>query len=116
MVPTVAIAGLLSMVVALPASLPFTASLHDIAVLAVMGAVQLGVGCMLMTLAARDLSAAEVGLLALLEATLGPIWVWIGMGVRPTPSALRGGVAVIGSHALNGLLGLVQEHVRVPAE
>jgi drug/metabolite transporter (DMT)-like permease len=81
-----------------------------------MGAVQLGIGCMLMTLATRDLSAAEVGLLSLLETTLGPIWVWIGVGERPTDVALLGGMVVIGALALNGLFGLVQERVRVPAE
>lgn len=116
MVPTVAIAGILSMTVALPAALPFTASLHDMAVLAVMGAVQLGIGCMLMTLATRHLSAAEVGLLALLETTLGPIWVWIVIGERPTDIALLGGLAVVGALALNGLFGLVQERPRIPAE
>ena len=105
-----------SAAVALPAALPLTASVHDIAVLALMGAVQLGVGCMLMTLAARDLSAAEVGLLALLETTLGPVWVWIGMGERPTDIALLGGVMVIGALALNGLFGLVQVRPQAPAE
>jgi drug/metabolite transporter (DMT)-like permease len=116
MVPTVVIAGAISVLIALPAALPFSASIHDVAVLALMGTVQLGIGCMLMTLAARDLSAAEVGLLSLLETTLGPIWVWIGIGERPTDIALFGGVVVIGALALNGLLGLVQERPRAPAE
>lgn len=116
MVPTVAIAGLLSLVVALPGALPFSASLHDIGILALMGMVQLGLGCMLMTLAARHLSAAEVGLLSLLETTLGPIWVWIGIGERPTDVALVGGIVVVGALALNGLLGLVPQRVRAPAE
>ena len=109
MVPTVVIAGVISAAVALPAALPLTASVHDIAVLAVMGTVQLGIGCMLMTLATRDLAAAEVGLLALLETTLGPVWVWLGMGERPSDLALLGGVAVIGALAINGLYGLVQD-------
>jgi drug/metabolite transporter (DMT)-like permease len=116
MVPTVVIAGILSALVALPGALPFSASPHDIAVLGLMGTVQLGIGCMLMTLAARDLSAAEVGLLSLLETTLGPIWVWIGIGERPTDVALAGGLVVVGALALNGLLGLVRERPRVPAE
>jgi drug/metabolite transporter (DMT)-like permease len=109
MVPTVVIAGLISLAVALPAALPLTASLHDVAVLALMGTVQLGIGCMLMTLAARDLAAAEVALLALLETTLGPIWVWLGMGERPSDFALLGGVAVVGALVIDGLYGLVQE-------
>ncbi|HEX2115102.1 MAG TPA: DMT family transporter [Alphaproteobacteria bacterium] len=116
MVPTVLIAGVISALAALPAALPFSASLHDVAVLALMGTVQLGIGCMLMTLAARDLSAAEVGLLSLLETTLGPIWVWIGIGERPSDVALIGGLCVVGALALNGALGLVQERAHAPAE
>jgi drug/metabolite transporter (DMT)-like permease len=116
MVPTVVIAGGISAAVALPLALPLSASLHDVAVLALMGAVQLGIGCMLMTLATRHLSAAEVGLLSLLETTFGPIWAWIGVGERPTDVAIVGGLVVIGALALNGLLGLVPERVRVPAE
>ena len=116
MVPTVAIAGIISALAALPGALPFSASLHDVAILALMGTVQLGIGCMLMTLATRDLSAAEVGLLALLETTLGPIWVWIGVGERPTDVALIGGLFVVGALGLNGMLGLFQERGQAPAE
>jgi len=116
MVPTVVIAGVISLLVALPFAVPFTASWHDVAVLALMGTVQLGIGCMLMTLATRHLSAAEVGLLSLLETTFGPIWVWLGIGERPTDVALLGGMVVIGALALNGLLGLVPDRVRAPAE
>ena len=43
-----------------------------------------------MTVASRYLSAGEIGLLALLETILGPIWVWLGIGERPTPLALVG--------------------------
>ncbi len=116
MVPTVVIAGGISVVVALPLALPLEASIHDVVVLSVMGTVQLGVGCMLMTLAARDLSAAEIGLLSLLETTLGPAWVWLANGERPSDLALTGGLIVVGALALNGLFGLLQERRRLPAE
>jgi drug/metabolite transporter (DMT)-like permease len=116
MVPTVVIAGVISAAVALPFALPLSASLHDVAILALMGTVQLGIGCMLMTLATRDLSAAEVGLLSLLETTLGPVWVWLSTGERPSDVALVGGVAVIGALALNGLYGLLSERKQAPAE
>jgi len=46
-----------------------------------------------------------VGLLALLETTLGPIWVWLGIGERPTDIALIGGVIVIGALLINEWLG-----------
>lgn len=109
MVPTVVIAGLISMALALPFAWPLTASVRDITVLAVMGVVQLGLGCMLMTLATRHLKAAEIGLLSLLETTLGPVWVWLWIGERPSDWALIGGLVVVGALALDALFGLVRE-------
>jgi drug/metabolite transporter (DMT)-like permease len=109
MVPTVVIAGLISIAVALPFAWPLTASVRDITVLAIMGVVQLGLGCMLMTLAARHLKAAEIGLLSLLETTLGPVWVWLWIGERPSDWALIGGLVVVGTLALDALFGLVRE-------
>ncbi len=106
MVPTVMIAGLFSIALALPLALPLTATLRDVAILAVMGFVQLGLGCVLMTMAARHLTAAEIGLLTLLETILGPIWVWLGVGERPSDLALIGGAVVIGALAANELIAL----------
>jgi drug/metabolite transporter (DMT)-like permease len=106
MVPAVMLAGLFSIIVSLPLAWPLTPTLHDLTVLCIMGWVQLGTGCILMTMATRYLSAAEVGLFALLETTLGPIWVWLGIGERPTGIALAGGLIVIGALLGNGLLGM----------
>ena len=50
---------------------PFAATPRDLAVLALMGCVQLGTGCLLATAASRHLSATELGLLALLEPIPG---------------------------------------------
>jgi drug/metabolite transporter (DMT)-like permease len=71
-----------------------------------MGWVQLGAGCVLMTMATRYLTAREIGLFALLETTLGPIWVWLGIGERPTNTALVGGLIVITALLANGFLGM----------
>lgn len=114
MVPTVLLAGLIAVTVALPLSWPVTASWHDIGVLAIMGVFQLGLGCLLLTLAAPHLSAAEIGLLSLLETTLGPVWVWLGIGERPSDPALLGGVVVVGSLVFNQLAGL-RSTMRLPA-
>jgi drug/metabolite transporter (DMT)-like permease len=51
-------------------------------------------------------TTAEVGLFALLETTLGPIWVWLGIGERPTDIALVGGLIVISALFGNGLLDM----------
>ena len=106
MAPMVMLAGIFSIALSLPLAWPFTATLRDFVVLGIMGWVQLGIGCVLMVLAAKYLSAAEIGLLSLLETILGPIWVWLGLGERPTDMALVGGLIVISALLLNGLLGM----------
>ena len=106
MVPTVLLAGLIAILVALPIGWPFTASWRDVCILAVMGIFQLGMGCLLLTLAAPHLSAVEIGLLSLLETILGPLWVWLGVGERPSDSALLGGLVVLSSLVVNQLAGL----------
>ncbi len=106
MVPTVLLAGLIAILVALPMGWPLTASWHDVGVLAVMGTFQLGLGCLLLTLAAPHISAVEIGLLSLLETILGPMWVWLGIGERPSDLALLGGVIVLSSLVVNQLAGL----------
>jgi drug/metabolite transporter (DMT)-like permease len=101
MLPQVMIAGLVSLVVAFALSPPFAATGRDLAVLAVMGCVQLGTGCLLATAASRHLTATELGLLALLEPILGPLWVWAWMGEAPGSAALVGGVIVLGAVLAN---------------
>lgn len=108
MVPAVMIAGLISIAVALPFALPLEPAARDLAVLAPMGFLQLGLGCLLMTKATRYLSAGEVGLLALIETILAPLWVWIGVGERPTELALAGGLIVFGALVANEWVGFRQ--------
>ena len=105
MVPTVLIAGLISLPLALPLALPFEASPRDDAIVLVMGTVQLAGGCVLITLAMRYLPAVEVGLFTLLETVLGPVWVWLAYGEQPTAMALSGGALIFGALLLNSLLG-----------
>jgi drug/metabolite transporter (DMT)-like permease len=54
----------------------------------------------------RYLPAAEVSLLILLEAVLGPFWVWLVLGEEPTTAALVGGAVVLATLALHALWGL----------
>lgn len=104
MLPMVMIAGLYSIALALALMGPATATGHDLAVLAIMGCMQLGAGCLLATAASRTLSATELGLLALLEPILGPIWVWALMGEHPGVYALWGGALVLSAVVANQLL------------
>lgn len=106
MVPAVMIAGLISIAVALPFALPLEVSTRDLAVLAPMGCLQLGLGCLLMTRATRVLAAGEIGLFSLIETILAPLWVWIGVGERPTSLALAGALVVLGAVLANEWIGL----------
>lgn len=106
LMPTLLMAGVFA---ALPAALlgwPVDAAPRDIGLLAIMGCVQLGMGCWLMTLAVPHLRAAEMGLLALTETILAPVWVWLGVGESPSASALSGGACILGALAANAWLSL----------
>ena len=106
MMPTVLLTGLIALIVALPFGWPFTASSHDVSVLAVMGVCQLGFGFLFFMSAIPHLSAAEIGLLSLLETIFGPVWVWLGTGERPSDIALVGGGIVVTSLLVNEIAAM----------
>jgi drug/metabolite transporter (DMT)-like permease len=95
MLPQVLVAGIVSLAVAVVLVPAFTATPRDLAMLALMGCVQLGTGCLLATAASKQLSATELGLLALLEPILGPVWVWVLMSEHPGAPTLVGGAIVL---------------------
>lgn len=68
--------------------------------IAVCGLVILPVSFFSLSLAARHTHASNVSLLLLLETVLGPLWVWLGVGERPTPVMLAGGAVVVVSLAI----------------
>ena len=108
MVPSVLLAGIFSALIALPFALPLSVSASDLALISIMGVVQLGVGLLLMMAAVRFLSSAEIGLLSILEIVFGTLSVWVLIGERPTQAALIGGGIVIAALAVNQIAGLRQ--------
>jgi drug/metabolite transporter (DMT)-like permease len=103
LVPAVLIGGVLSCLATLPFALPLQAGAHDLAILALLGVLQLGVPCMMMVAASRHLAPHEIALLALLEVVFGPIWAWLGAGEVPAPATLQGGLVVLAALVLNEL-------------
>jgi drug/metabolite transporter (DMT)-like permease len=55
------------------------------------------------------LSAAEVGLLSLLEVVLGPLWVWLARGEEPGATVILGGLIVLAALAINEGIALALE-------
>lgn len=106
MLPAVALAGLLALVVSGLAAQTLAISTHDLAVAAVLGVVQLGLQYLLTTLGARHVPAGEVALLGRLQIVLAPFWVWVGMGEVPSAATLLGGAVVLSAVLGNALLSL----------
>lgn len=109
MMPAVLLSGALAGLVALvigdsPADLP----LRDCLLATAMGAVQLAVGFICITLGTRAVPAAEVALLTLTEPILAPVWVWLAFGEVPGHATLVGGAAVLIAVAAQAVAGLAR--------
>lgn len=104
LVPSVLLGALISTLVTLPLSLPFTATVRDLGWLALLGLVQLAIPCVLAVVCARSLKAPEVSLLALLEVIFGIALAWLGAGEAPGSQVLGGGALVIGALVANELI------------
>jgi len=60
----------------------------------------------LVTIAPRFITAAEVNLFFLLETILGPIWVWLVIKEQPTIETIFGGSIIIVTIAIHSFLAL----------
>ena len=105
LVPAVLVGAVISVVATLPLALPFQASGRDLALLALLGVVQLANPCVLAVRCGRVLKAPEMALLGLLDVIFGILLAWLGAGEKPAPAVLTGGALVIGALVFNELLG-----------
>jgi drug/metabolite transporter (DMT)-like permease len=105
LVPAVMVGAFISSLVTLPLALPMTATAHDIALLAMLGLVQLAIPCVLSVRCASVLKAPEIALLALLEIIFGILLAWLGAGEVPGTNVLTGGALVLGALLVNELFG-----------
>jgi drug/metabolite transporter (DMT)-like permease len=108
MLPAVLLGALMSAALTLPLALPWSASPHDLGLLALLGTVQLAVPCLLAVWVARVLPAPEMSLLALLEVLFGVAWAWLGAGEKPSTAVLGGGLLVLLALAANEAITLRQ--------
>jgi drug/metabolite transporter (DMT)-like permease len=106
LVPSVLVGAVISSATTLPLAMPLQASGHDIALLALLGLVQLAIPCTLSVVCARVLKAPEIALLASLEVIFGILLAWVGANEVPSQTVLAGGALVIGALVLNEWLGL----------
>lgn len=64
------------------------------------GVLILPISFFLLSMATRHTTTANVSLVMLVETVLGPGWVWLGTGQRPTDAMFIGGAVVVGTLAL----------------
>src|SRR3954469_3397989 len=95
MAPATCLSQVILVVAFLPFATPGEIGGDDLFWLAALGIGQIGLGFALLTVGARLIPAAQVGLITLLEVVLGPLWVWLALDERPTTLTLVGGAIVI---------------------
>jgi drug/metabolite transporter (DMT)-like permease len=95
MAPATCLSQAVLVVVFLPFASPGEIGGDDVVWLAALGIGQIGLGFALLTVGARLIPAAQVGLITLLEVVLGPVWVWLALDERPSTGTLVGGAIVI---------------------
>jgi drug/metabolite transporter (DMT)-like permease len=113
MLPCVAMSGAIAALIALPAVLAGASSIatalvlgpRDLALCAVMGALQVGGGLVLFTFGARHVPVAELTLLSLTELALAPIWVWLALGEVPSGYTVLGGAIIVAAITYQALSG-----------
>jgi drug/metabolite transporter (DMT)-like permease len=69
----------------------------DLALLAMFGLLQVGLGLTLFALGSRLLPSGQASLIATLETPLMPFWVWLAFQEIPAFRALAGGALVMGA-------------------
>ncbi|MFP4672800.1 MAG: DMT family transporter, partial [Desulfohalobiaceae bacterium] len=98
--PLVAWGGFISAAVALFWSSPLSLPVQSYLVFALMGLLQMPLALLLLAVATRMLTAPEVSMVLLLEAVLGPFWVWLILGETPPEATWLGGTIILGTLGL----------------
>ena len=100
MLPTSITGGAIGAIVGLAgAGFDYHLTVHDGLLCLIWGGGIVTIVHFLFIQGSRHVPGAEIMLITLIEFTLGPIWVWIGFGERPTAMALAGGVLVLAAVA-----------------
>ena len=79
---------------------------RDLIISIYLGVFQVGVGFTLVVLGSRYVPAAQVGLLALVEPVLAPVWAWMGVGEVPSLATIVGGAIIFLAIASDGIMNI----------
>ncbi len=76
----------------------------DIIIVPLMCVLCVAIPFVLLTIAPRFITAAEVNLFFLLETILGPLWVWLVIKEQPSVETIQGGLVIILTIAIHSIL------------
>ena len=79
---------------------------NDLTIVPLMCIMCVAIPFVLVTLAPRYITAAEVNLFFLLETTLGPLWVWLVIKEQPSIETITGGFVIVVTIAIHSALVL----------
>jgi drug/metabolite transporter (DMT)-like permease len=87
---------------------PLTPSSDQLLIVAIMGAVQLGLPYFLFSTGLRTIPLQEAALIALIEPVLNPVWVALIVGEIPSFATLIGGAMILTALAVRYLVPLLK--------
>ena len=79
---------------------------NDLIIVPLMCIMCVAIPFVLVTLAPRYITAAEVNLFFLLETIFGPLWVWLVIREQPSIETIIGGTIIIATIAIHSTLAL----------
>ena len=113
LVPSVIVGSILMTLYALTQSPEIIVSTTQLIYLGIIGFVLVPFAFIILTIAPRFARSAEVQLVYLLEAILGPLWVWLVINEEPTLYTLVGGAMLLISVSWFAISTVKQESVRL---
>ena len=106
LVPSAVVGKLFVAIIALFFVESFELSNKDLIIVPAMCILCVAIPFVLVTIAPRFITAAEVNLFFLLETILGPIWVWMVIKEHPTLETIQGGLIIILTIAIHSVLAI----------
>lgn len=103
MMPALCLSGLVACVVSLFMAGGLAIGANDLLISILLGTVQIGAQYILLTIAARFITARDIALVMILEVILAPLWVWMLVGETVPLMVLYGGAMVIAALVMNAM-------------
>ena len=112
LVPSAVVGKLVVAVVALFFIDSFELKKNDIYIIPAMCILCVAIPFVLVTMAPRYITGAEVNLFFLLETIFGPVWVWLVIKEQPSLETIYGGVVIILTIAIHSFLAIKKTQLK----